>query len=208
MKILDDEKDKLMDHEYDGIRELDNHMPTWWLWMFYVSIIISVVYLFYYAVTGWGLNQHEQYKAEVAAAEQLYGSGEEEKSQQERYDWTLLTSEQALEEGKAIYLKQSQLCFTCHGKNGEGLVGPNLTDEVWIHGCSVEEMAMNIKNGFPSKGMMPYGGGPELSNAELEKLVSYIASLRGTDPANAKAADMSRAKKCNPMEASDVKTSG
>jgi len=207
MKILDDEKDKLMDHEYDGIRELDNYMPTWWLWLFYVTIAIAVVYLFYYEISGWGMDQHEQYQAEVAAAQEMYGSPEEEAKADEQYQWTLLTQEQAVNEGEKLFLKQSQLCYTCHGKNAQGMVGPNLTDEWWLHGCSPEEIANSIKNGFPNKGMMPYGGGPKLSNEEVEKMVAYIVSLEGTEPDDPKKPDMNRAKKCNPLEAADVKTS-
>jgi len=86
-------------------------------------------------------------------------------------------------------------------------VGPNLTDEYWLHGCSPEEIANSIKQGYPSKGMMPYGGGGEMSNEEVEKVVGYIVSLRGTEPANAKAPNESRAKKCDPLEAADIKTS-
>lgn len=196
MKIFDDEKDLLLDHEYDGIRELDNHMPTWWLWLFYVTIAFSVGYMVYYYMLG-GPDQHELYEMEMAAAEEKYNLGDQpDPAGQSDFTWTYSDDPAKIEEGKELFMSNATLCFTCHGGNGEGLVGPNLTDQYWIHGCSAEEMATSISQGFPDKGMMPYGSGQPLSNEKLQSLISYIATLQGTEPANAKAADMNRAEPC------------
>lgn len=198
MKILDDEKDLLLDHEYDGIRELDNHMPVWWLWLFYFTIAWGVGYMVYYYMLG-GPSQEELYEMEMAAAEEQYNldsSGDVEPQGESDFTWAYLDDESRIAEGKEIFMSNGNLCYTCHGSNGEGLVGPNLTDELWIHGCSAEEMATSITEGFPDKGMIAYGSGAPMSNEKVQSLISYIASIQGTDPAGAKAADMSRAQPC------------
>lgn len=196
MKILDDEKDLLLDHEYDGIRELDNHMPVWWLWLFYFTIAFGVGYMAYYYMFG-GPDQHELYEMEMAAAAEMYNLNEQpDPAGQSDFVWTISTDPEVVSEGKEIFMSTGNLCFTCHGSNGEGLVGPNLTDDLWIHGCSAEEIAVSITAGFPDKGMMPYGSGAPIANEKVQALVSYIASLQGTSPANPKEADPARAQPC------------
>lgn len=190
MKVFDDEKDLLMDHEYDGIRELDNHMPTWWLWLFYFTIAWSVGYIAYYYMLG-GPTQEELYEQEVAAAAEQYGIEPEGESGGEievsDFTWAFLEDQDRIEEGREIYMSNGNLCFTCHGANGEGMVGPNLTDDLWIHGCSAEEVASSIIGGYPDRGMIAYGSGARLSDEKVQSLISYIASIQGTEPANAKA---------------------
>ncbi len=195
MKIRQGEEDKLLDHEYDGIRELDNHMPFWWLWLFFISIVFAVMYLLYYQVLGWGPTQVEEYEQEVAAAEAKFG-GENNQEPAANFTWTVSTDEEDIQAGKELFMSSGQLCFTCHGNNGEGMVGPNLTDNLWLHGCKPEDIATNIINGFPDKGMLAYGSGTKISNEKVQQLVSYIASLQGTEPANAKEPDMNRAEPC------------
>ncbi|MGM0587186.1 MAG: cbb3-type cytochrome c oxidase N-terminal domain-containing protein [Bacteroidota bacterium] len=201
MKILDDEQDKLLDHDYDGIKELDNHMPVWWLWLFYFTIAFGIGYLLYYQVFDIGPDQHDEYQQEIAEAKMKFGDLEKE-SAAESFEWTVLTGEEDLQQGKELFFSSKQLCTTCHGQNGEGMVGPNLTDEYWMHGCSPQEIAQSIINGYPSKGMQPYGSGARMSNEEVQQVVSYIVSLQGTEPANAKAPDMNRAEPCT-MAASE-----
>lgn len=196
MKVFDDEKDKLLDHSYDGIRELDNHMPVWWLWLFYFTIAFGAGYLLYYQVLGWGPTQHEEYQQEIAAAEARYGA-EEDQPSPEDYTWTVSTSPDDIAAGKQIFMDGGQLCFTCHGNNGQGLVGPNLTDEYWLHGCSPQQVAASIITGYPEQGMLPYGSGSRLSNEQVEQLVSYIASIQGSEPADPKEPDLSRAQSCS-----------
>ena len=204
MKVFDDEKDKLMDHEYDGIRELDNHMPVWWLWLFYFTIAFGVGYMFYYEVFEWGPDQHEEYEMEVAAAEAKYGSPKEEQSVED-FAWTAGADEAEITAGKELFMEPAQLCFTCHGNNGQGLVGPDLTDNYWLHGCQPKDIAASIINGYTDQGMLPYGSGAKISNEQVQDLVSYIASIQGTEPADAKEPDMSRAKPCSegPLAQSD-----
>jgi cytochrome c oxidase cbb3-type subunit 3 len=173
-------------------------MPVWWLWLFYFTIAWGVGYMVYYYMLG-GPSQEELYEMEIAAAEEQYnldGSGDVEPQGDTDFTWAYLDDEARIEEGKEIFMSNGNLCYTCHGGNGEGLVGPNLTDELWIHGCSAEEMAASITEGFPDKGMIAYGSGAPMSNEDVQSLISYIASIQGTDPAGAKAPDMSRAQPC------------
>lgn len=197
MNILDDEKDKLMDHEYDGIRELDNHMPVWWLWLFYFTAAWGFLYLLYYQFTGVGATQHEQYEMEMAEAAEKYGSNNNADGESiATISWAFEYDEASIARGEEVYLSTNNLCFTCHGNAGEGLVGPNLTDELWIHGCSAEDLATNIAAGFMDKGMMPYGSNAPISEGDMTDLISYIASIQDSNPANPKAVDESRAVEC------------
>jgi cytochrome c oxidase cbb3-type subunit 3 len=196
MKILDDEKDKLLDHEYDGIRELDNHMPVWWLWLFYFTIAFGVGYLFYYEVFEWGPDQHQKYELEMAAAVEKYNLNENRESISDTFSWTYSEDEAVINKGKEIFMGMNNLCFTCHGSAGEGLVGPNLTDDYWLHGCTPQEVAKSITEGFPDKGMVPFGSGAPMPNDDVNALISYIGSLQGTNPPNTKAVDETRAIQC------------
>tara|TARA_R110000868_G_scaffold1211_2_gene9345 strand:- start:66571 stop:67170 length:600 start_codon:yes stop_codon:yes gene_type:complete len=197
MNILDDEKDKLMDHEYDGIRELDNHMPVWWVWLFYFTIGWGFLYLVYYQFTDVAPDQHEQYALEMAAADEKYGSNNGDDNNSVAVSWEFQNDEASIARGKEVYMSTNNLCFTCHGNAGEGLVGPNLTDEFWIHGCSAEALATNIASGFMDKGMMPYGSNAPIREEDMTALISYIASIQGTNPPNPKAVDESRAVECS-----------
>ena len=198
MKVFEDEKDLLLDHEYDGIRELDNHMPVWWLWLFYFTIAWGVGYLTYYYMLG-GPSQTELYEMEMAAAEEQYNlnsGGDADPQGQADFTWAFLDDDARIAEGKEIFMGNGNLCYTCHGASGEGLVGPNLTDDLWLHGCTAEELATSIKKGFPEKGMIAYGSGAPMPDEKVQSLISYIASIQGTEPAGAKAPDMSRAQPC------------
>jgi cytochrome c oxidase cbb3-type subunit 3 len=199
MKVFDDEKDLLMDHEYDGIRELDNHMPVWWLWLFYFTIAWGVGYMVYYYMLG-GPTQEELYEREMAAAAEQFDlqpeGGDGGETEAADFTWAFLEDQDRIEEGREIYMSNGNLCYTCHGANGEGLVGPNLTDDLWIHGCSAKDVANSIINGYPDRGMIAYGSGARIPDEKVQSLVSYIASIQGTEPANAKA-PIDRAEPCS-----------
>jgi len=195
--ILDDERDLLLDHEYDGIQELDNKMPPWWLYGFYVTIAFSVVYLLYYDVLRWGPSQEEEYEREMAAAELRFGSvAAEPESTLDFTQLVALTDDVSLAAGKDIYMSSRNLCATCHGGQGQGLVGPDLTNDYWKHGCDLSSIVTSIRVGFPARGMPAYGSMARLNDEELHQLASYIISLRGTNPPGAKAPDMSRSVEC------------
>lgn len=173
--------DKIMEgHEYDGIRELDNKLPKWWLGLFYVTIIISVVYFLRYHVLHSAPLQDEEYAIEMAEADEKYES--DKTIELDASTVTVLTDAASLEAGKAIYDKN---CAVCHLSKGEGLVGPNLTDEYWIHGGSIGDIYNIIVVGNPSKGMISWKD--QLTPTEIQQVSSYIYNLEGTDPPNQKA---------------------
>lgn len=256
---MDKKKDLLMDHEYDGIQELDNDLPPWWLNLFYITILFSFVYLMYFHVLGMGdLQEAELYKEydpswtsgkQTASVLGEYSSpyaspkgeitpyieaqfssyiGPEvpvealiveamRRSDTEMLDKLkaafpvyyeklisgegpldpkaggavaaadlspveALTDEASLAEGKDIFIKN---CASCHGMSGEGGVGPNMTDDYWIHGAEMNQMIKIVNEGVIAKGMIPWRG--TLSDDKILKVSSYIKTIRGTNPPNGKA---------------------
>ena len=178
------ENDRLiMDHEYDGIQELDNPLPGWWLMTFYITIIFSVGYVLYYYAFGGpnsdqelaaSMEQIEMRRAETAAA------GGDEPDEAELIAKS--TDSSRIEAGKKEYLVK---CMACHGNLGQGLIGPNLTDEYWIHGDgSITQIMEVVNKGIPEKGMPPWEGliPPEM----IENVVFYVVSIKGTDPPGAR----------------------
>lgn len=180
---IEKEEDILFDHEYDGIRELDNSLPPWWVGMFYATIIIGVVYIGYYHFSDYGLSSSEAYAQEMKDAhfeiEQFLAK------QANKVDETnveLLTDAALLEQGATIFKSN---CATCHGQLGEGIAGPNLTDDFWIHGGDIKAVFRTIKYGVPAKGMIAWK--TQLPPTEIHKVASFIMTLQGTNPPNPKA---------------------
>lgn len=190
--IWDDEKDVLLDHEYDGIRELDNHMPRWWILGFYFTIAFSVVYMAYYHVFG-GPSDIDEYNAQLAEAAANVKPAHQTGPSVDYTTLAVLTDAESIARGKTVY---GTICFACHGAAGEGMVGPNLTDAYAAHGCDLASIMNATKTGFPTLGMPPYGGGKVLSDEELQLVASYILSLKGSNPPNAKAIDPAREIAC------------
>lgn len=170
-------------HDYDGIRELDNKLPPWWLYGFYCTIIFACVYLWRYHVARSAPLPAEEYQISVKEAE--VRKQEYLKNAANSVDETtvkLLTAPADLEAGKAIF---QSTCFACHGKNGEGGVGPNLTDDYWLHGGTIQDVFKTIKYGWPEKGMKSWKD--DFSPSQIAQIASYVKSLHGTNPPNAKA---------------------
>jgi cytochrome c oxidase cbb3-type subunit III len=181
--IVGTHKDVLMDdHTYDGIFEFDNDLPPWWKYMFYATIVFGVAYLLHYHVFMSGDLQLAEYDAEVQTAALLNPGGAEEGNANEVTTFTALKDAPKLEAGKATFI---QNCAACHGQEGQGTVGPNLTDEFWLHGGDVNQVYKTIKYGVTSKGMVAWQ--KKLSNDQILEVASYILSIQGTNPANAKA---------------------
>ncbi|GAA4302939.1 c-type cytochrome [Nibribacter koreensis] len=180
--LVGQHKDILMeDHSYDGIHEFDNDLPPWWKYMFYATIVFGVVYLLNYHVLGSGQLQDAEYQAELQQAS-LLNPKSSEGNANEITNFTVLTDGAQLEAGKAAYI---QNCAACHGAEGQGTVGPNLTDEFWLHGGDVNAVYKTVKYGVTSKGMVAWQ--KKLSDDQILEVSSYILSLQGTKPANAKA---------------------
>lgn len=184
LKPLEQEKDIEFDHDFDGIRELDNSLPPWWVYLFYITIFWGLGYLVYYHVGGWGPDQEKEYvtameDAEIQKAAFLATQGDKV----DENSVELLTDAAALAEGKDVFLAN---CIACHGSNLEGnAVGPNLTDQYWIHGGSIKDVFSTIKYGVQEKGMQSWQS--QLRPAVIQKVASYILSLQGSNPPNAKA---------------------
>lgn len=166
-------------HDFDGIQEYDNDLPPWWKYMFYVTIVFAIGYMLHYHVFRRGALQEEEYQMEMQEAALIAAQNVEDPNAVT--DFEVLTDGAALESGQAIYL---QNCAACHGQAGEGTVGPNLTDEYWIHGGDVNEIFKTVKFGVPSKGMVPWQG--KLTKDQILEVSSYILSLQGSKPANGK----------------------
>jgi len=170
-------------HEYDGIRELDNPPPFWLMSLFYISVIFAVIYGAYYFWLGMGDLQIAEYEKEVAAA-QINMQNRPQVDAIDENNITLLTDEENLTAGAELFATKT--CVTCHGANGEGnAIGPNMADEYWIHGNTPNELFQVIKNGVPTKGMTPFKG--QLTPKNMVQVLSYILiKIQGSNPANAK----------------------
>jgi len=180
---LDKEADVLLDHDYDGIKELDNSLPPWWKWGFYFTVVVAVIYMFRFHVIKTGPTPLEEYDNEMKIAAAKMENFR--KNSKEAFDDKTVTLADAtgIAAGKKIY---TGTCFPCHGANGEGnAVGPNLTDKYWLHGGSIGNVFKTINLGVPDKGMQAWG--KTFSPTDIRNLASFVLSLQGTNPANAKA---------------------
>ena len=179
---VEHEADVMLDHGFDGIRELDNKLPPWWVAMFYITIAFAVVYLGYYHLSDYGPSSYEEYVAEVEQAEEeVEAYLAKQANLIDESNVTMLEDPAALEAGKTLYLAQ---CATCHGQLGEGGVGPNMTDNYWIHGGDIKDVFKTIKYGVPEKGMISWKS--QIRPAEMHQVASYILTLVGTNPPNPK----------------------
>lgn len=182
-KPLEKEDEIILDHNYDGIRELDNDLPAWWLYGFYISIIFAVIYMARYHVFD-GADQTEEYLAEVAKAkEEVEAYKRENPDLLDASNVELLTDAADLEAGETIYMAN---CMACHRADGGGAIGPNLTDEHWILGGGISNIFHTIsEGGRDGKGMVAWKS--SLSAEEIAQVSSYVMSLEGTNPPDPKA---------------------
>lgn len=194
---MSQKKDELLGHEYDGIREFDNALPRWWLYGFYFTIAFSIVYVInYHALSTplWGkAGMVAEYQAELDDAARV--AANRPKAAGPSATLVALTDAESLAKGQAVF-EGPNLCQACHRKDLGGMVGPNLTDNLWIHGCSPAEMIKNVTTGFPALGMLPYGSGTALTDEQLLQVVSYIISKQGSNPASPRAVNPEREKAC------------
>jgi cytochrome c oxidase cbb3-type subunit 3 len=171
---------KLLEHEVDGIKELDNLLPRWWVWLFNLSIIFAVVYMLYYHVFRAGDLQAAEYAKEAKRGEEIKSIAIA------AFESSLDTLEPSKDkavvgEGQQIFLTY---CAPCHRADAGGLVGPNLCDNYWIHGSNYVDNLKTIINGVPAKGMLTWRG--LLRPGQIQAVGSYIYSLRGSNPKNPK----------------------
>jgi cytochrome c oxidase cbb3-type subunit 3 len=179
---IEDEVAIMFDHEYDGIRELDNDLPPWWKYGFYMTIIFAFVYLIHFHVISTGDLQLAEYNKSVAAAheaKEAYQKLIADNVSEENVK--MITDKHELLEAKKVFTEN---CAACHGQLGEGGVGPNFTDNYWLHGGSIKDIFISIKYGWPDKGMKSWQA--DLSPKKINELASYIMNLVGTNPPNQK----------------------
>ncbi len=174
---IENEKDVQLDHDYDGIKELDNALPPWWLYGFYITILFAVVYIWRFHFSDAPL-QVQELKNEMAAAKiaeeeyaKLNANKVDENTVVYKADATLIAA------GKELFASK---CVACHGAEAGGGQGPNLTDDYWIHGGSIKDIFKTIKYGVTNKGMIAWGG--ELTPKQIESLANFIKSIKGTNP--------------------------
>ena len=182
-KAVEEEDEIILDHNYDGIKELDNNLPPWWLYMFYATIIFAAVYLVRYHVLGAD-NQEMEYAQAVAEAKRELAAFKSNSKEAviDAETVTVLTDAGDLSRGKAVY---NLNCAACHIADGGGGIGPNLTDEYWILGGGVKNIFNTISNGGrDGKGMVAWN--KTLKPKDIQKVASYIISLQGTTPAKPK----------------------
>jgi cytochrome c oxidase cbb3-type subunit 3 len=182
---IENEKQPLMDHDYDGIKELDNNLPPWWVYLFYACIVFAVVYLIRFEIMG-APDQETELKNEMAQAK--IEVAEYMKTAPDLMDEktvTLLTDPADLVAGKAIFTTN---CVACHRADAGGQIGPNLTDDHWILGGGIKNLFHTITNGGrDGKGMIAWKG--TLKPKEIQAVASYVISLKGSNPKDPKAPD-------------------
>jgi cytochrome c oxidase cbb3-type subunit 3 len=184
----------LLDHEIDGIRELDNKLPRWWVWLFYLTILFAPVYLCYYHVFALGRLSAAEYEVERAAGEKIKAAamGKFEAS------FSTISPEQdpaGIAEGRNTF---ATLCAPCHRADAGGLVGPNLCDDYWIHGSNFVDNVRTIWNGVPEKGMITWK--TTLNPKQIYEVASYIYTLRGSNPPKPKPPENLAPAKTGPSE--------
>ncbi len=185
LKPMEQEKELVIDHEYDGIQELNNPIPVWFNALFYSTCLFAVVYLLIYQVFGIGLNQDQEYEQEMAKAETEKQAFLAQSAN--LFDENSITIDETgmlAANGKAIFATN---CVACHGGAGEGGIGPNLADRFWLHGGEIKDIFKTVKYGVPDKGMVPWE--QTLTPAQIAEVSNYIITLRDTKPANPKGAE-------------------
>jgi cytochrome c oxidase cbb3-type subunit 3 len=182
---IESEDQLLLDHDYDGIKELDNNLPPWWVYLFYGCIVFAAVYLVRFEIMGAD-NQEMELKKELAQAQiDIAAYKKNAPDLMDEKTVTLLTDPAALASGKAIFTTN---CVACHRADGGGQIGPNLTDDNWILGGGIKNVFHTLVNGGrDGKGMISWKG--TLKPKEMQLVASYVLSLRGSDPIDPKASE-------------------
>jgi len=180
------EKEIELDHSYDGIKELDNHLPPWWSWLFIGTVVWGVVYLFVYHFSESLPLQMQEYQTELVDAEQqaIKLKASQPQAVIDENSLVFTADEAIIAKGKAVF--QSNNCASCHKSDGGGnAIGPNLTDQYWLHGGEIKNIFALIKNGVVEKGMPAWG--KVMSPKDVHDVTFYVMSLQGTNPPDAKA---------------------
>jgi cytochrome c oxidase cbb3-type subunit 3 len=180
---LEKESEVLLDHNYDGIQELDNSLPPWWKYGFYLTIIVGVIYIYRFHISHEGQSQQEEYVSEMEKGEADKAAYLAKSANNvDENTVTYLTGSAELAAGKELFQKT---CVACHLADGGGSVGPNLTDDYWLHLGGIKDIFKSIKYGWQDKGMKSWKD--DFSPKEIQELASFVKSLKGTKSATPKA---------------------
>jgi mono/diheme cytochrome c family protein len=175
------EKVEMFDHEFDGIRELDNRIPPWFSTLFLATVVFGGIYMLDYHVFTSSPLSAEEYREEIARADLQRRIVMATEGNIDENTLTALTDPAAVERGGQEFAK---FCLSCHGNKGQGLVGPNLTDDYWIHGGGIRNVYATIKQGVPAKGMISWQ--LVFTPKQIQEIASFVLSLHGTNPPGAK----------------------
>lgn len=181
LRPLSVERDALIDEDYDGIQELNNPTPPWFMWLFYLTIIFAVFYIFNYHILNISPLTDEEFRQEVAAAENTRKQFLKDNAIDITEDNVKLSNAAGIDKGAKLFAAS---CVACHGVKGEGTIGPNLTDNMWIHGGNLKEIFHTISEGVPAKGMVSWKS--QLNPQQIADVASYVFTLRNS-PAKGKA---------------------
>jgi cytochrome c oxidase cbb3-type subunit 3 len=178
---IENETDIMLDHDYDGIKELDNQLPPWWKYGFLLTIVWAFGYLTYFHVMEAAPLSAGEYTNEMEAAK-IAKDAYMRTAKNNVDENTIVYDKSYLADGQKIYTDN---CVACHGAKGEGGVGPNLTDEYWIHGGKINDVFKTVKYGWPANGMKSWQA--DFSSMQIAQVVCYVKSLKGSNPENPKA---------------------
>lgn len=174
---IEKEKDIMLDHDYDGIKELDNSLPPWWKYGFYLTIVVGVIYLWHFHI-GNGKSPEEEFIAEMKRGEEEVAAYLAKSANNVDENSVVMLDGVGIAAGQGLFAKN---CIACHGPDGGGnAVGPNLADEYWLHKGSIKDIFKSIKYGWPDKGMKSWKD--DFSPKQIAQLTSYVKSLQGTVP--------------------------
>jgi cytochrome c oxidase cbb3-type subunit 3 len=179
---LSKEQDILLNHAYDGIKELDNRLPPWWLQGFYLSIVVAVLYLFNFHILKYQPLSGDAYEEAMAAhRDQVQAYLESLALNVDETSVRYLLAEDRIKHGRSLFNKH---CVACHAPDGGGALGPNFTDEYWLHGGTIQDVFKVIKYGVPKNGMRSWQ--KDLTPVEIQDVATFVMSLQGTTPAQPK----------------------
>ncbi|AEI51547.1 cbb3-type cytochrome c oxidase N-terminal domain-containing protein [Runella slithyformis] len=183
VQLEDEQRILITGHDYDGIHELDNRMPPWLAFLFQGTILFAIIYLLIYHLTGMGdLPMAELEKETLVIEAKKTAFLEKAAAKINENTVALLSDAKTIEEGKSVFMAN---CAACHANDGGGTVGPNLTDEYWLHGGGIKNVFKTIKYGVPQKGMISWE--KQLNPLKMQQVASYIISIKGSKTANPKA---------------------
>ena len=169
-------QDTVMEHEYDGIQEFDNRLPNWWLWIMYGTMIFALAYWIFFHTLGIGELPRDKFERVMTEAQAEQLARMEAAGIDNAFFVAMSENETSVAEGRQVFV---QYCVACHLDDGRGSVGPNLTDEYWIHGCEPMQMRETINNGVAAKGMPAWLN--QLGPTRVNAVIAYLLTIKDDD---------------------------